>query len=69
MNKIVIADDNKELLCMIGEFLKLQPNMEVVKMCSGGKELLSFLERDSADLLLLDIFMPDIDGGKYIIRN
>ena len=62
MNKIVIADDNKELLCMIGEFLKLQPNMEVVKMCSGGKELLSFLERDSADLLLLDIFMPDIDG-------
>ena len=62
MNKIIVADDNKELLCMIGEFLKLQPNMEVSKLFSGGKELLSYLEKDSADLLLLDIFMPDIDG-------
>ena len=62
MNKIIVADDNKELLCMIGEFLKLQPNLEVTKLFSGGKELLSYLEKDSADLLLLDIFMPDIDG-------
>ena len=62
MNKIIIADDNKELLCMIGEFLKLQPNMEVAKMCSGGKELLNYLENNTADLLLLDVFMPDMDG-------
>ena len=62
MNKIIIADDNKELLCMISEFLKMQPNMEVIKACSGGKELLTCLETETADLLLLDIFMPDIDG-------
>ena len=62
MTKIIVADDNKELLCMISEFLKMQPNMEVVQTFSGGKELLSYLETNTADILLLDIFMPDLDG-------
>ncbi|MDE5715034.1 MAG: sporulation transcription factor Spo0A [Anaeroplasmataceae bacterium] len=62
MTKIIIADDNKELLCMISEFLKMQPNMEVVQTFSGGKDLLEYLETNTADILLLDIFMPDLDG-------
>ena len=43
MAKIVIADDNKEILLMISEFLKLQENIDVVKTFSGGKELLAHL--------------------------
>ncbi len=62
MAKIIIADDNKELLCMISEFLKMQPNMEVAQTFTGGKELLSYLENNTADILLLDVFMPDLDG-------
>lgn len=62
MTKIIIADDNKELLCMVSEFLKMQPNMEVVKTFTGGKDLLSYLENNTADILLLDVFMPDLDG-------
>ena len=62
MAKIVIVDDNKELVFMITEFLKMQPNMDVVKTFTGGKELLSFLETETVDILLLDIFMPSLDG-------
>lgn len=62
MAKIIIADDDKELLCMISEFLKMQPNMEVAQTFTGGKELLSYLENNTADILLLDVFMPDLDG-------
>lgn len=62
MAKIIIADDNKELLCMVSEFLKIQPNIEVVKTFSGGKELLEHLENESCDILLLDVFMPEMDG-------
>ncbi len=62
MAKIIIADDNKELVCMVTEFLKMQPNIDVVKQFSGGKELLSYLEHDTCDILLLDIFMPEMDG-------
>ena len=35
MARIVIADDNKELVSMISEFLKMQPNIEVVKSFTG----------------------------------
>ncbi len=62
MAKIIIADDNKELLTMVSEFLKMQPNMEVVGTFTGGKELLTYLESNTADILLLDVFMPDLDG-------
>ena len=62
MAKIIIADDNKELLCMVSEFLKTQLQIEVVKTFNCGKDLLSHLENESADILLLDVFMPEIDG-------
>lgn len=62
MTKIIVADDNKDILTMISEFLKMQPNMEVAGTFTGGKEVLSFLENNTADILLLDIFMPDFDG-------
>ena len=44
MTKIIVADDNKDVLNIVSEFLKMQPNMEVVQTFSGGKELLSYLE-------------------------
>jgi len=62
MAKIIIADDNKELLCMISEFLKTQLEIEVVKTFTGGKDLLNHLETESCDILLLDVFMPEVDG-------
>ena len=62
MARIVIADDNKELVNMISEFLKMQSNIEVVKTFTGGKNLLTYLETNMCDILLLDIFMPEMDG-------
>ena len=62
MARIVIADDNKELVSMISEYLKMQTNFDVVKTFTGGKTLLNYLETNTCDVLLLDIFMPEIDG-------
>ncbi|MBQ3253053.1 MAG: sporulation transcription factor Spo0A [Acholeplasmatales bacterium] len=62
MAKIIITDDNKELLDVISEFLKMQSGIQVVKTFSRGKDLLAHLETESADILLLDVFMPEIDG-------
>lgn len=62
MTKIIVADDNKDILSMISEFLKMQPNMEVAQTFTGGKDVLNYLEANTVDILLLDIFMPDLDG-------
>lgn len=66
MIKVVVADDNKELVLMISECLKMQAGFEVVNTFNSGKALLSFLETHEVDLLLLDIFMPEIDGFKVL---
>ena len=62
MAKIIIADDNKDLNNMLSEYLGSQNNLYVDKTFTTGKQVLSYLESSYADVLLLDIFMPDIDG-------
>jgi two-component system response regulator (stage 0 sporulation protein A) len=59
--RVVVADDNKELVLMISEFLKLN-DFDVVMQCNSGNELLNYLKDNKVDLLLLDIFMPERDG-------
>ena len=62
MAKIIIADDNKDLNNMLSEYLGSQNNLFVDKTFTTGKQVLSYLEGNYADVLLLDIFMPDVDG-------
>lgn len=66
MTRVIIADDNKELVLMISEFLKIQESFEVVGTFNSGKVLLNELEDTQVDLLLLDIFMPEVDGVKVL---
>lgn len=62
MTKIIIADDNKELNNMLSEYLGSQNSLYVDKTFQTGKQVLAYLENNYADVLLLDIFMPDMDG-------
>ena len=60
--RVVIADDNKELTVMVEEFINLKEEFKVVKTFNSGKNLLEYLKDNKVDLLLLDVFMPDVDG-------
>lgn len=62
MTKIVIADDNKELSLVVSEYLNMQADFRVSHTFTTGKSLLKALETEEIDVLLLDIFMPDLDG-------
>jgi len=62
MNKqkrIVIVDDNLTILTAIKNMLK--PYYEVYPISSAAK-MLDLLEKVAADLILLDVEMPEIDG-------
>jgi DNA-binding response OmpR family regulator len=57
---ILVVDDNSEnlrLLCGILEGYGHQ-----TAMAKSGKDAIKFLEKEAADLVLLDIMMPDEDG-------
>jgi len=60
MEKILIIDDDIELSKLIKQFLGTF-NYDV-KIIHTPKEGLSFLEKNSVDLVILDIMLPGIDG-------
>jgi len=58
--KILVADDDRDLLELV-QFSLLQAGYEVITTQSGRAALESFA-RDSPDLVILDINMPDVSG-------
>ena len=60
--KVAIADDNKELVKTLESYLSSHPQIEVVTTAPNGKVILSMMENELPDVLLLDIIMPHLDG-------
>jgi len=58
--KILIVDDDLHIQRLYKEEL-LEEGYEVV-VASTGKEALEVFEKESPDVVTLDILMPDIDG-------
>lgn len=59
---IVIADDHVVLRLALCELLESQGKYNVIAQASNGKELLELLKLHSADLVILDVTMPEVDG-------
>ncbi|MBQ7958680.1 MAG: response regulator [Oscillospiraceae bacterium] len=59
MKHILIVDDNKMNLLLAKKVLSDTYNVTAVL---SGKEALDFLGKDTCDLVLLDINMPEMDG-------
>jgi two-component system, response regulator, stage 0 sporulation protein A len=60
--KVCLADDNRELISLLREYLSSQDDMEVIGVAYNGQECLSVLEDKNPDVLVLDIIMPHLDG-------
>jgi two-component system, response regulator, stage 0 sporulation protein A len=60
--KVCLADDNRELISLLREYLSSQDDMEVIGVAYNGQECLSVLENKNPDVLVLDIIMPHLDG-------
>ena len=58
--KILVVDDNKEIVYSISELLKYE-GYEILK-AYDGMEALDIMERENVDLILLDVMMPRMDG-------
>lgn len=59
MKQILVVDDNSANLQMVRGILQRQYQVTPV---NNGERALQFLERKTADLILLDIMMPGMDG-------
>lgn len=62
MLRIAIAEDHALVRKSLALLINTTDNMQVVIEASNGKELIEYLKNVSADILLLDLQMPEMDG-------
>jgi len=62
MTRILLADDHTILRDGIRALLSTAPDLEVVGEASNGAEVLTMLETTPADVVLMDVQMPVLDG-------
>lgn len=65
---ICIADDNRELVNLLNQYITTQEDMEVVGTAHNGQECLTLIEEKEPDVLILDIIMPHLDGLAVLER-
>jgi len=63
-----IADDHQILIDGVKAVLKIEPNMEVIGYSLNGTEVVSWFKENEADVLILDINMPELDGIEVLKR-
>lgn len=66
MRRILVIDDEPYILLMLKEMLE-KAGYEV-DLASNGREGMALFEKDSADLVITDIFMPDKEGLEVILE-
>ncbi|HYB44514.1 MAG TPA: response regulator [Candidatus Methylomirabilis sp.] len=64
--KILVVDDDPEVRMATRDFLSSK-GYEVA-LAAGGREALRILEASPADVVLLDVAMPDMDGMETLRR-
>ena len=60
MYKVLIADDNKQIVSILSEYCK--KNNFIVSNVFNGEDALKEVEQNKFDIVLLDVMMPKKDG-------
>lgn len=71
MYKVLIVEDDPMVAMINEKYVKKNKNFEIVGICKDGTSALEFLEENEVDLLVLDVYMPHMDGFETLrkIRN
>jgi DNA-binding NarL/FixJ family response regulator len=60
--RVAVADDHSLVRQGLRRYLDMADGIEVVGEAANGKELLDLIERETPDIALVDIRMPEMDG-------
>jgi two-component system invasion response regulator UvrY len=62
MVRVLVADDHEPFLVAAGEVVAATHGFELVALARSGEEAIALAESAAADLVVLDVHMPGIDG-------
>jgi len=60
--RVVIADDHRVVRDGLGFLLSQEPDMEVAGEAGDGRQTVDVVAATRPDVLLLDLYMPELDG-------
>jgi DNA-binding NarL/FixJ family response regulator len=60
--RLLIVDDHPVVRAGLNSMLRKQSGLRVIGSVHGGREALEFLAGETADVMLLDLRMPNMDG-------
>ncbi len=60
--RVLLADDNREFVELVKQFIERQEDMALVGVAYHGNEALELISREEPHVVLLDIIMPHLDG-------
>lgn len=60
--RVLLADDHPVVRVGLNSMLRKQSGLKIVGAVHGGREALEFLANEPADVMLLDLRMPNMDG-------
>ena len=62
MYKVLIVEDDPMVAKINEQYIGRKKQFQVVGKCRDGKSALEFLESHPVDLVIMDVFMPQMDG-------
>ena len=64
--KVVIIEDNVIINQMLNDILSEYEDIEVIDSCSNGIDGMTSIDKNTPDVVILDIIMPECDGFTII---
>jgi CheY-like chemotaxis protein len=64
MKKVLIVDDEKDALLILGKRLTAEGYSVIT--ASNGKDAIALAKSQHPDIIILDILMPEMDGGEVV---
>lgn len=62
MFSVLIVEDDPMVAMINEQYVQKNKHFKVVKSCRNGQDALQYLENNKVDLIVLDVFMPLMDG-------
>ena len=73
MIKVIIVEDDPMVRDINKKYVAKMEGMQVYALLKNGKEALEYLEKDKADIVIADLYMPEMNGLELLkemrIRN
>jgi two-component system, LytTR family, response regulator len=66
MIKCIIADDEPHAVELISSYIKKVDTLELVYSSTSPVEAFQYLQKNTVDLVFLDIHMPELDGIQFL---